>query len=35
VKAAEEVARTSRGYDAEKKINGRSGTSPLTSCACC
>ena len=34
VKAAEQVARTSRGFDAGKKINA-SGTSPSMSWACC
>jgi transposase len=35
VKAAEEIARSSRGYDAGKKITATSGTSPSTSQACC
>ncbi len=35
VKAAEQVARTSRGFDAGKKINAASGTSPSMSWACC
>jgi hypothetical protein len=34
VKAAEEIARSSRGYDAGKKITATSGTSPSTSQAC-
>jgi transposase len=35
VKAAEEVAQSSRGYDAGKKVNGRKRTSPSTRSACC
>ena len=35
VKAAEEVARASRGYDAGKKITAASGTSPSTRPGCC
>ena len=34
VKGSEIVARTDRGYDAGKKINGPSGTSPWTPAAC-
>jgi hypothetical protein len=35
VRAAEEVARSSRGYDAGKKVQAASGTSPWTPSACC
>jgi transposase len=35
VKAAETVAKTSRGYDAGKKITDASGTSLWTRSACC
>jgi len=35
VRAAEEVSRASRGYDAGKKVNAASGTSPWTPSGCC
>ena len=35
VKAAEEVARSSRGYDAARGCKAASGTSPSTRSACC
>jgi len=35
VKAAETVAAASRGFDAGKNVQGRSGTSPSMLPACC